>query len=84
MKLQEAVELQKEALLKTLQESIRIRSVEDTPAEDAPYGMGIRDCLVHALQTAMCIMKMCIRDSRRLYLRPLAVPAASSPHLYPK
>ena len=52
MKLQEAVELQKEALLKTLQESIRIRSVEDTPAEDAPYGMGIRDCLDHALQTA--------------------------------
>ena len=47
MKLKEAVELQKEALLKTLQESIRRRSVEDTPAEDAPYGMGIRDCLDH-------------------------------------
>lgn len=33
MTLQEAVDLQKEPLLKSLQESIRIRSVEDTPAE---------------------------------------------------
>ena len=52
MTLQEAVELQKEPLLKSLQESIRIRSVEDTPAEDAPYGKGVRECLDHALKTA--------------------------------
>lgn len=52
MKLQDAVNLQKEALLKSLQESIRIRSVEDTPSEDAPYGQGIRTCLDHALRTA--------------------------------
>ncbi len=52
LKLYDAVELQKEALLKSLQESIRIRSVEDTPADGAPYGQGVRDCLDHALQTA--------------------------------
>lgn len=49
MNLKEAVELQKEPLLKTLAESIRIRSVEDTPAEGAPYGKGVRECLDHAL-----------------------------------
>ena len=53
MKLHDAVELQKEALLKTLQESIRIRSVEDTPSAEAPYGQGVRDCLDHAL----CVSK---------------------------
>ena len=52
MTLQEAVDLQKEPLLKSLQESIRIRSVEDTPAEGAPYGKGVRECLDHALKTA--------------------------------
>ena len=49
MNLRDAVELQKEPLLKTLTESIRIRSVEDTPADGAPYGKGVRDCLDHAL-----------------------------------
>lgn len=49
MNLKEAVELQKEPLLKTLTESIRIRSVEDTPVDDAPYGKGVRECLDHAL-----------------------------------
>lgn len=52
MRLHDAVDLQKEPLLKTLQESIRIRSVEDTPTPEAPYGIGVRTCLDHALQTA--------------------------------
>lgn len=52
MRLHDAVELQKEALLQTLQESIRIRSVEGTPEEGAPYGQGVRACLEHALTAA--------------------------------
>lgn len=52
MDLKEAVELQKEALLTSLQESIRIRSVEEAPTEEAPYGPGVRRCLDHALETA--------------------------------
>lgn len=52
MELREAVDLRKDQLLQSLQESIRIRSVEDTPADDAPYGAGIRRCLDHALATA--------------------------------
>ena len=52
MELKEAVELRKDQLLTSLQESIRIRSVEDIPTEDAPYGTGIRRCLDHALSTA--------------------------------
>lgn len=52
MRLHDAVELQKDALLTTLQESIRIRSVEDTPEAGAPYGQGVRACLEHALAAA--------------------------------
>ena len=42
MELREAVDLRKDQLLTSLQESIRIRSVEDTPTSEAPYGTGIR------------------------------------------
>jgi len=52
MTLKEAVELQKEPLLQTLAESIQIRSVQDVPAEGAPYGTGVRKCLDHALAAA--------------------------------
>ncbi len=52
MELREAVDLRKDQLLTSLQESIRIRSVEDTPTSEAPYGTGIRRCLDHALATA--------------------------------
>ena len=52
MELKEAVALQEKALLQSLQESIRIRSVEEPPEENAPYGPGVARCLAHALQTA--------------------------------
>lgn len=49
MTLKEAVELQKEPLLQTLAESIQIRSVQEAPADGAPYGTQVRRCLDHAL-----------------------------------
>ena len=52
MTLKEAVDLQKGPLLQTLAESIRIRSVQDVPAEGAPYGTGVRKWLDLALATA--------------------------------
>lgn len=55
MTLQEAVLRQKEPLLKTLSESIQIRSVEDTPQPGAPYGKGVRQCLDHALAAAAAL-----------------------------
>ena len=55
MTLQEAVLQQKEALLKTLSESIQIRSVQSPAQEDAPYGEGVRKCLDHALAAAQAL-----------------------------
>ncbi len=52
MKLQEAVELQKEALLKNTAGKHPNTQCGRYTGGDAPYGMGIRDCLDHALQTA--------------------------------
>lgn len=52
MDLKTAVEAQREALLKSLQESVRIRSVQDPAVEGCPFGRGVRSCLDHALQTA--------------------------------
>ena len=49
MTLKEAVELQKEPFLQSLAESIRIRSVQEPPADGAPYGPNVRKCLDHAL-----------------------------------
>ena len=45
MKLQEAVKGYEEQLLKSLQESIRIRSVQGEASEQYPYGKGVQDCL---------------------------------------
>ena len=52
MTLKEAVAARQEELLRSLQESIQIPSVEGTPEEGAPYGREIRRCLDHALATA--------------------------------
>ena len=52
MTLQEAVSARQEELLRTLQESIRIRSVQAPAEEGCPYGPGVRRCLDHALETA--------------------------------
>lgn len=49
MTLKKAVELQKEPFLQSLAESIRIRSVQEPPADGAPYGPNVRKCLDHAL-----------------------------------
>ncbi len=40
---------QKEAMIRDLERLIRIRSVEGTPTEDAPYGEAVRACLDEAL-----------------------------------
>ena len=55
MNLQEAVLLQKEPMLKSLAESIRIRSVQASAEAGAPYGAGVRECLDHALRTAAAL-----------------------------
>ncbi len=51
MTLKEAVAAKQEAMLCALQESIRIKSVEEAPKEGAPYGEGVKKCLTHALKT---------------------------------
>lgn len=55
MTLKEAVERQKEPLLQTLCESIRIRSVQQPAQEGAPYGPGVQQCLAHALEAARAL-----------------------------
>ena len=55
MELQEAVRGYQEQLLKSLQESIRIRSVQGEASETYPYGKGVQDCLEHALKTAAAL-----------------------------
>ena len=52
MNLKEAVAARQEELLRSLQESIRIPSVEGAHEEGAPYGREVRRCLDHALATA--------------------------------
>ena len=52
MNLNEAVLLKKDDMIRSLQESIRIPSVEGVPAPGAPYGAEVRRCLDHALATA--------------------------------
>lgn len=52
MELKDAVMRQRDALLKSLQESVRIRSVQEPAQEGCPYGPGVRHCLDHALETA--------------------------------
>ena len=52
MELNKIVLSMQESLLKTLQESIRIPSVQGPAAPDAPYGEAVRDCLEHILSRA--------------------------------
>ena len=52
MTLNERVAAMQNDLLVCLQENLRIPSVEDTPAEGAPYGLACRESLDHVLKTA--------------------------------
>ncbi len=52
MKLEDAVLNQKEAMIQSLKESLRIPSVQGEAREGAPYGVEVRRCLDHALDTA--------------------------------
>ena len=52
MNLNEAVLLKKDQIIRSLQENIRIPSVEAEAAPDAPYGVQVRKALDHALETA--------------------------------
>ena len=52
MTLNERVLAMQNDLLTCLQENLKIPSVEDTPAEGAPYGIACRESLEHVLTTA--------------------------------
>ena len=52
MTLNERVLAMQDDLLACLQENLRIPSVEDTPAEGAPYGIACRESLDHVLKVA--------------------------------
>ncbi len=52
MTLNNRVLAMKDDLLACLQENLRIPSVEDTPADGAPYGLACRQSLEHVLKTA--------------------------------
>lgn len=52
MNLNEAIELKKDQMIRSLQENIQIPSVEGEPAPGAPYGKEVRKSLDHALETA--------------------------------
>ena len=52
MTLNDRVLAMQDALLACLQENLRIPSVEDTPADGAPYGIACRESLDHVLKTA--------------------------------
>jgi len=51
-KLREAVDALRDDLLRSLGESVRIPSVGGAAEEGAPYGVEVRRCLDHALETA--------------------------------
>ena len=55
MTLNERVLTMQDDLLACLQENLRIPSVEDTPAEGAPYGKACRESLDHVLKTAIYV-----------------------------
>ena len=55
MNLSDAVLLQKDQMIRSLQENIRIPSVQGEPAPGAPYGIEIRKSLDHALETAKAL-----------------------------
>ena len=52
MNLNEAVLRQKDKMIESLQQNLRIPSVQGPAEADAPYGAGIRRSLEHALSTA--------------------------------
>ena len=52
MNLNEAVLRQKDKMIESLQQNLRIPSVQGPAEADAPYGAGIRRILEHALSTA--------------------------------
>ena len=52
MTLNERVLAMQNDLLTCLQENLKIPSVEDTPAEGAPYGIACRESLEHVLKAA--------------------------------
>ena len=52
MNLNEAVLRQKDKMIESLQQNLRIPSVQGPAEADAPYGTGIRRSLEHALSTA--------------------------------
>ena len=52
MELKNAVLHYQEQLINSLQQSLRIPSVEGPALDDAPYGADVRRCLDHMLQTA--------------------------------
>ena len=55
MTLNERVAAMQNDLLACLQENLRIPSVEDVPAEGAPYGAACRESLEHVLKTAAAL-----------------------------
>ena len=55
MTLNERVAAMQNDLLACLQENLRIPSVEDTPAEGAPYGTACRESLDHVLKAAAAL-----------------------------
>lgn len=61
MNLEQAVLNQSEAMIKSLQESLRIPSVQGPAVEGAPYGVEVRRCLDHALDTA-CRLGFSVTD----------------------
>lgn len=52
MDLMQAVAKQTEPMLRCLSENLKIRSVQEAAQEGAPYGIGVRRCLNHALASA--------------------------------
>ena len=52
MNLNEAILLKKDQMIRSLQENIRIPSVEAETVPGAPYGVKVREALDHALETA--------------------------------
>ncbi len=52
MNLEKYVEDQKDEMISTLQDVIRIKSVREDAKKDAPYGQGVLDCLNHVLKIA--------------------------------
>ena len=63
MTLNEAVLLNKDRMIESLRENLRIPSVQGAALPDAPYGMAVRQSLEHALDTAKALgFKTCNVD----------------------